>query len=203
MTFELPIWLASASPRRRLLMKEAGFDVCVRPSDLDDADLVRGCASPLQWVVALAWFKARRVADLIRCASDANGRTPGTILAADTVCAHGNRVFGQPRNEHHARNMLLAMRDAVHCTMTGVCLLPLDLSQRLMFVDQTEVRVGRVTDEQIERYLTSGEWRGKAGAYNLNERLADGWPIECTGDPATVMGLPMRRLRRLLPDMRS
>ena len=50
----------------------------------------------------------------------------------------------------------------------------------------------------IYSYVAGGEWRGKAGAYNLSERIQAGWPIECKGDPTTVMGLPMRKLSRLL-----
>jgi predicted house-cleaning NTP pyrophosphatase (Maf/HAM1 superfamily) len=56
------------------------------------------------------------------------------------------------------------------------------------------VRVGHIPDLEIEWYLASGQWRGKAGAYNLSERLTAGWPIEYDGDPGTIMGLPMRKL---------
>ena len=59
------ICLASASPRRRLMLEQAGFEIDIRPSDLDDALLVRQKVSPRQWVMALAWFKARRVAELL------------------------------------------------------------------------------------------------------------------------------------------
>jgi len=54
--------------------------------------------------------------------------------------------------------------------------------------------VGAIDDGRIEAYVWGGDWRGKAGAYNLSERVEAGWPITCEGDPATVMGLPMRRL---------
>jgi len=66
--------------------------------------------------------------------------------------------------------------------------------RRWLVADRAVVRVGPISDEQIEAYVASGEWRGKAGAYNLSERIEAGWPIECLGDPTTVMGLPMRRL---------
>lgn len=68
----------------------------------------------------------------------------------------------------------------------------------ILFTDTARVRVGRIPIAEIESYVASGQWRGKAGAYNLAERLAAGWPIEYEGDPATIMGLPMRRLTRCL-----
>lgn len=194
-----PIWLGSASPRRRLLLSEAGIDVTVSPSDLDDGQLRRGRVTPRQWVMSLAYFKARRVADNLSSSTSA-GELPrqGTILAADTVCVLGDCILGQPADAQDARRMIHAMRDAVHQTMTGVCFLSLAGGPRVMFVDQADVHVGPIPDEQIDRYVESGNWRGKAGAYNLSERIDDGWPIECMGDPATVMGLPMRRLRKLM-----
>jgi septum formation protein len=193
-----PIWLGSASPRRQLLLEEAGIPVHVMPPDIDDAELQRGFVTPEQWVMALAYFKARRVAQLIEAqhptAHRRDSRTAGTVLAADTVCVHREVILGQPRTADHAREMLKAMRDDVHRTITGVCLLPLPVRDRRLCVDVTEVCIGPIPDHRIERYIESGDWRGKAGAYNLSERLADGWPIECRGDTTTVMGLPMNRL---------
>ena len=194
-----PIWLGSASPRRQQLLREAGIQVEVSPSDLDDGGLSPGEVTSRQWVMSLAYFKARRVVELLHRRRAPEDPAPsGTVLAADTVCVHEGRILGQPADAADARRMLLIMRDDVHQTITGVCLLPVEGGPRLMFVDEAEVRVGHVTDEQIEIYVQSGDWRGKAGAYNLAERIAAGWPIQCRGDPATVMGLPMRRLRSLM-----
>ena len=70
--------------------------------------------------------------------------------------------------------------------------------ERLLFTDSSTVEVDRIPSETLDAYLDGGEWRGKAGGYNLVDRVADGWPVRCVGDPDTVMGLPMRRLRPLL-----
>jgi septum formation protein len=76
-----------------------------------------------------------------------------------------------------------------------------------VFRDFAIVTLGDLSDEDIERYLAGEEWRGKAGAYNFSERLNAGWPITCTGDETTVMGLPMnallRRLRRLSGELET
>ena len=60
-------------------------------------------------------------------------------------------------------------------------------------MDRSVVKVGALSDEQIESYLDSEQWQGKAGAYNITERLAAGWPIEFTGDETSIVGLPMTR----------
>ncbi len=205
MTGCMTICLASASPRRRLMLDAAGYDVFVHPSDLDDAHLRRGAVSPVAWVMALAWFKARRVAVMIE-QLDQSARTfelPPVILGADTVCVHDEKILGQPRDEADARRMIELMRNATHCTLTGLCLLDMSSGRRFLARDRAEVAVGDIGDEQIEAYVRSGHWRGKAGAYNLSERLEAGWPIQCRGDPATVMGLPMRKLPQWIERFRS
>ena len=93
-----------------------------------------------------------------------------------------------------ARRMLLTMRDADHEVYTGVALLDARTGMRDLYVDRAIVHVGHISDEAIEEYVASGQWRGKAGAYNLAERLSAGWPITFEGDPGTIMGLPMRTL---------
>jgi septum formation protein len=202
-----PIWLASGSPRRRQMLADAGLDVRVHPPDIDDGALRPGKVFPAQWVMALAYLKARRVGDQLRGRTDrfamwfGNGMKSdqrGLVLGADTVCVAHGEILGQARSAADARRMLHLLRNDTHVTITGVCLIDLASGSRTMFVDQTRVHIGRINDRQIEDYLASGEWKGKAGAYNLSERQAAGWSIEVEGDPGTVMGLPMRRLLRLL-----
>lgn len=196
------------------MLAEAGFAPVVVHPGVDDAEIAPPASAsvrPEHWVMALALLKARAARDGLA----GGGATTGTILAADTVCVTDDRILGQPRDAAHAREMLTLLRNRTHRTMTGVCLLPVAQAidepgaadgppvgrpapWRLLFVDVAPVRVGAVPDQAIERYLQSGDWRGKAGGYNLSERIEAGWPIECLGDPATVMGLPMRRLTPLL-----
>jgi septum formation protein len=194
-----PLWLASRSPRRRRLLAEAGVPVRVRPAEIDDGVLVPGAVSVAYWVAALAYLKGRWVADALLRA----GEGCGTVLAADTVCVHDGCILGQPSSAAHARWMLQAMRDQTHETVTGLCLISLVDRRRWLLVDRAIVRFGLVGDEEIEAYVGSGEWRGKAGAYNLQDRVRAGWPVECRGDPATVMGLPMCRLRPWLTRLRE
>ena len=190
MSLTRPIYLASGSPRRRHLLAEASIAVEVAPPDVDDGLLRPDGVAPEAWVIAMAFLKGRRVADRLR----EEGVTEGTVLAADTMCVQDGLVQGQPADVEHARRMLEAFRDSRHVTMTGVCLIDLGTGERSLFVDRSEVIIGDVSDDELEAYLASAGWQGKAGAYSLQDRIDAGWPIECRGDPATVMGLPMRRL---------
>jgi len=190
--------LASRSPRRKQMLEEAGFTVRTTPPDLDDGVLRPGRVTPEQWVMALAYLKARRVREMMTATGSLH--IDEIIVGADTVCVVDQQILGQPRDAEHARQMLRALRRRDHRTLTGVCLIQRKDGRwrNRHFVDAATVRIGDVTSAQIENYLQSGDWRGKAGAYNLSERIEAGWPIECLGDPTTVMGLPMRRLTPML-----
>jgi septum formation protein len=182
--------LASGSPRRRELLEAAGFAPEVLESDLDDGRLRPGRVDPIHFVVASAWFKARRVLERYRLRG-------AIVLAADTVCLDGDRILGKPSDAADAAAMLRRLRGAVHRATTGVCVIDAD-GRRRLFSDAALVSMGPIDDDAIDSYVASGAWRGKAGGYNLAERIAEGWPIRCDGDPTSVMGLPMRRVVPLL-----
>jgi septum formation protein len=185
-----PLVLASASPRRLQLLRTAGFEPRVIESDLDDADVVPGRVSPEALVMALAWFKAQRA------------RWRGTpadavVLAADTMCVHAGELLGKPRDSAQAADMLRAMRGRAHRVVTGVALVAEGIA-RVIALDSATVHLGAVADDEIDNYVRSGQWRGKAGGYNYSERVHAGWPLSCDGDPTGVMGLPMVRVVPLL-----
>jgi septum formation protein len=143
-------------------------------------------------VEALAAFKAARVTRML----GDEGERDAVVVAADTLCFDGSRPVGKPRDEAEAGAFLRAWRGRPHRTVTGVCVLA--DGRRTLFSDLATVEVGDLDDGEIDRYVAGGGWRGKAGGYNLAERLAAGWPIRCEGDPTSVMGLPMQRVVPLL-----
>ena len=191
MTMAGPIVLASRSPRRRQLLEEARWPVRIEVPDVDDGLLDCGETPADEWVSALAVFKATATAIMLEERGDLE---PCTILGADTVCVLDGSVIGQPPDRAAARAMLESFVGVPHDVLTGVCLIDHPGGERTVFVDRSVVRWGTLDSDVIEAYLDTEQWRGKAGAYNLADRVADGWPIECEGDPTTVMGLPMRRL---------
>ncbi len=183
--------LASQSPRRRSLLTEAGIAHEALHPGVDDGTLAQGLVTPEQWVKALAYLKAAAGAG--RAAGDG---TPALVIGADTVCVKDGRVLGQPKDADDARRILRTLENGTHEVLTGVALLPVRLGSpetfdRELFVDRATVHVGDIGTERIEQYIASGQWKGKAGAYNLSERLDAGWPIRYEGDPSTIMGLPM------------
>lgn len=192
---EKPVWLASSSPRRRILLDEAGLSYRLLMPRVDDGTLVRSGQSPDHWVVEVARWKARAALEQLREADEAPA---GTILAADTMCVDGDLALGKPRDAVHARAMIEHLADAEHITMTGVCLLWARDGVEETWCDRTIVRIGHLNSEEVESYVSSRAWEGKAGGYNLSERIDAGWPIEVIGDPTTVMGLPMERLKARL-----
>lgn len=178
--------LASQSPRRRALLSAAGVAHAARAPGVDDAELEPAPGvDPAWWVMGLAHLKAR--------AGAAEGDA-ALVLGADTVCVRQGRVIGQPRDEREARGMIEGMAGGAHEVITGVALLEPASGRRVVFADRAQVRVGAIARDEIEAYVASGEWRGKAGGYNLMERVGAGWPIAWEGDETTIMGLPMRRL---------
>lgn len=150
---------------------------------------MRGSISPEAWVVALAYLKAEST----RRALDTNLLEKTVVLGADTVVVKEGEVIGQPRDQKEALAIIQRLMDGSHVVLTGVALLVPGLPREL-FTDAAHVRVGSIDDHAVAAYIESGDWTGKAGAYNLEERLAAWWPIEFEGDPSTIMGLPMRAL---------
>lgn len=175
------------------MLREAGIEHDAAHPGIDDGGLTPGRVTPEQWVAALAYLKARSA--LLGGAT----RAP-IVLGADTMVVSDRGVMGQPVDEVDAERMLRALRDAEHDVVTGVALVDAGTGRRMMFADRTRVRVGRISDAQIAEYVASGLWRGKAGAYNLAERMEAGWPITVEGDPGTVMGLPVRVLGRRIAE---
>jgi len=129
------------------------------------------------------------------------------VRGADTACVRSGRTFGTPRDRAEAGAMLRALRGGPHEVITGVALVDPLSGRRWVFRDTAVVDLGAITDAQVDDYVASDAWSGKAGAYNLSERLAAGWPLTCVGDQTTVMGLPMlallRRLRRLSVELET
>ncbi len=193
------VLLASRSPRRRLMLEQAGIEYDVVDSGVDDGHMTAGRVGAEQWVVALAYLKAAaaltRLGDRRRVVPSERGEV---VLGADTVVADDGAIIGQPADRADAERTLRRLVNGEHDVLTGVAILDVDTGRRDLFFDRAHVTVGPVSDAEVHVYLDSGQWRGKAGAYNLAERLQAGWPITVEGDPGTVMGLPMARLAERL-----
>jgi septum formation protein len=173
--------LASASPRRRDLLGGVGFEVIIRPADVEE--LTEGL-SPRDLVIANAEMKALSVAAV----------TPGDlVLGADTIVVLDGEILGKPRDLAHAAEMLARLGGRVHEVLTGVCLLRGGAVSRCSFVESTRVSFRALDETIIANYLAEIDPLDKAGAYAAQEdqgRLIEG--IE--GSLENVIGLPVARV---------
>ena len=186
------IVLASGSPRRQELLRRAGVEIRVVPPLIDEPSHRPDCLSPRQWAEALSHFKARCVA--------AMGYWDKCVLAADTICALGQRVLGKAADADEARQMLHDLSRNPHQVITGVTVLcP---GKRLIASDSTTVTMRPMTDDEIDAYVDSGEWIGKAGAYAIQE-TADRYVDHIDGSFTNVVGLPMELVLEMLERARE
>jgi septum formation protein len=201
------IYLASTSPRRAGLLRDAGYAFEQVDPAFDDSGVDLHTAATPRAAEALAYLKAASVADRAAMLGE-----PGVIVGSDTIVTLGNRQYGKPDDLDHARAMLGELTGRTHQVVTAVALIETPraladadddaadrLPRQVLFHAVASVTIGRLDDADFEAYLASGQWRGKAGGYNLAE-LRDHWPFEIDGDPTTVVGLPMRALGRHLQD---
>jgi septum formation protein len=198
--------LASRSPRRLSLLTDAGFDVTqIDPPFADPAEpATHAHLSAEQWAADLALHKAR---SLFPQSGAAWPHSSAVVLGADTIVvdSKGNWL-GQPPDRDAANRILSALLGKSHRVITGVALLLTDDRGNVLteatFADTATVHMGTLKPSEITAFLDSAGWRGKAGAYNLFERIEAGWPITFEGDPTTIVGLPMKKitpeLRRML-----
>jgi septum formation protein len=185
--------LASGSPRRRELLATAGYEFEVIAPDESVECGVCSQNGPAGLVADLAFRKASAVRQLVRELGGEDGRV---LVAADTVAELDGFVLGKPQDEEHARGMLQQLRGRAHRVLTGVCVWPPDCAEPRIEVAVTKLVMDPLSDEAIEDYLATGEWRGKAGSFGYQDRLA--WVHIEEGSESNVVGLPMELLAEML-----
>jgi septum formation protein len=184
--------LASGSPRRVTLINQAGIEPdALRPANVDETpkrgELPRACAN------RLARAKAEAAMQLVRDDEDLKG---AFILAADTVVAVGRRILPKAELLDEAAQCLRLLSGRNHRVHTAVCLVTPNEAFRQRLVE-TRVRFKRLSEEDIEAYLASGEWRGKAGGYAA-QGIAGSFIVKIVGSYSNVVGLPLYEATTLL-----
>jgi len=184
--------LASGSPRRLALLAQIGVDPdSVLPADVDETPS-RG-ESPRGLAQRLAAEKATRSAGV---AAKAPELAPCLTLAADTVVCVGRRILPKCDIRNEAEACLRLLSGRAHRVYTGLALhTPGGILRRRLV--ETRVRFKRLSGEEIEAYLTTGEWRGKAGGYAV-QGLAGGFVVRLVGSYTNVVGLPLAETCALL-----
>ncbi len=196
--------LASASPRRRDLLAQAGYAFDVIPAEVPEDP--RPGETPIGYVLRLAREKAEAVAASPEFRTFARSQQePMLILGADTtVVAPNGEILGKPEDDAHATRMLRLLAGATHQVVTGVALLapkePSPVAE--VAAEVTWVTMLTPSEEDIARYIATGEPRGKAGAYAIQGRAAR-WIPRIEGCYFNVVGLPLALVASMIEGVES
>jgi septum formation protein len=178
--------LASASPRRLALLELIGLKPdLVAPTDIDETPLKKEL--PRQLALRLAVEKGRAAR---------TRQSDSYVLSADTVVACGRRILPKAETEQEARDCFDLLSGRGHDVLTGVAVLAPDGREASRLVE-TRVTFKRLSKEEIEGYIASGEWRGKAGGYGIQGH-AGAFATHLSGSYPSVMGLPLYETACLL-----
>jgi septum formation protein len=182
--------LASASPRRKELLTQAGYEFKVIPANIPEER--RPNEDPTAFVARLAQEKAQAVFDLL-----SNGSPEDTVivLGADTIVVTPEGILGKPQDAEDASRMLRQLSGRTHEVITGVCLISREHLQ--VVAETTAVTMREITEAEIAAYLASGEPMDKAGAYAIQGYPAR-WIPRIEGCYFNVVGLPIARVAEML-----
>jgi septum formation protein len=179
--------LASASPRRRELLESLGLILRIVPADIDESP--RDGEAAGDYVRRIAGSKCDRVAEILSADSEAAAALP--IVGADTTVIVDGEILGKPGDEVEARRMLLRLAGRRHDVTTAY-----RVRRGARTVDRavtTAVSIRALQPTEIDAYVASGEWRGKAGGYAV-QGIAGAFVTELRGSHTNVIGLPLAEL---------
>ena len=195
------IILASASPRRKELLEQIGltFDICPAKGEEVITKTV-----PAEVVKELASQKAKEVAGMVKSYEEKHEElmTPQDIMVigADTIVAYEDQILGKPKDEEDAYRMLSMLSGNTHSVYTGVSIILLGASGKageLNFYEKTDVVMRQMDENEIRRYIATGEPMDKAGAYGIQGKCAI-FIDKIDGDYNNVVGLPIAAIYREL-----
>ena len=186
-----PVILASASPRRRQLLSDAGYEFTVVEPDVDESAFATDGMTACEYAEMLALAKAKSVAP---------GYPDALVIGADTVADFAGEIIGKPNDAEDAERITSKLFSAPHKVITGLAIVRLRDQTEIVRSDSTTVYPKPMTASQIAEHIQSGTWRDKAGAYAIQE-TGDEFVERIEGSLTNVMGLPMELLQSLLAGM--
>jgi septum formation protein len=181
------IILASASPRRRQLLAEAGYKFTVVVSQIDESIFSTDKISSAEYAKQLALAKANDVADK---------HPDSVVIGADTVVDFQGQIIGKPRDAKHAEEITRMLFSKPHKVITGLALICKSRNLKIVEAETTVVYPRKLTDAQIAGHIDSGIWQNKAGAYSISDN--DPFVDHIDGSLTNVMGMPMELFKKLL-----
>ncbi len=176
------IILASNSQWRAQLLSDWGFDFEVKPTDTDEEQEKNSITDPKNLVETLALKKYQACH---------NQYPDHIILAADTVVAFNNQIIGKPLDRQDAKHIISSLAGQTHQVWTGVCI------NGEVFSEVSNVTFAPMNENQLEAYLDTNEWQGKAGGYQVQKSIKP-YVKAIDGDINTVIGLPQKTQEKLI-----
>ena len=178
--------LASNSPRRSVLLKSLGYHFDIVPPGIVEG--IHDNILPTELVQKLAFLKA----------SDVAGRVcDAVIVSADTIIAHEKGILGKPKDVSDARRILSILSNSEHDVISGVCVMASPSRKKMLRIERTHIKMKNIKDEEIDRYILTGEPMDKAGAYAIQGE--GGKFIEkIDGSYSNAVGLPLELLQEML-----
>jgi len=186
---DVPLILASSSPRRRQLLSDAGYTFTVMPPS-EAAESVSEDDAGLLAAELVAKLAVQKADDVAR-------RTQrGIVVACDTVAECQGQILGKPAGRDDARRMLELLRGQEHQVYSGLCLWRRPDDEQRLQIEVTKLVMDPISESDLEQYLDSRQWEGKAGAFGYQDGLD--WVHVVEGSESNVVGLPMELLAQML-----
>jgi len=194
----MPIVLASASPRRQELLKNAGIEFVVKPANIPEVRHKN--EAPQTFAERMAREKARAVWTMSKGECILGADTVVIVGATGVSPVHPELILGKPLDEQDAARMLRLLSHRKHQVITGVCLKGSDFED--VRSETTAVHFSALTDANIRSYIATGEPMDKAGAYAI-QGMASRWISRIEGDYSNVVGLPVALVLQMLREHRA
>ncbi len=180
--------LASASPRRKKLLEQAGCKFKVVVSDVNESGFHQGQREVAEYAKILALAKAENVAAKY---------SDKFVIAADTVADFDGEIIGKPACKTDAERIIRKLFSRPHEVITAVAIVNKTAGINIVDADRTTVYPKKLTETQIAAYLDTGRWKGKAGAYGI-QQIGDKFVEKIDGSISNVVGMPMELFEKML-----
>ena len=183
----LPIYLASRSPRRRKLLKQLGIKFKSFSVNLDEK--INGGEKPVNLVKRLSIEKLELARKKIKS---------GLIITADTIVVLNNKIIGKPTNKKEAVQYLKLLSGKQHIVFTGFAVMNIPANKIIVDYEKTEIKFRKLEDDEINDYVLSGSPLDKAGAYGIQDDFGAVFVEKINGCYYNVVGLPLTKLYQVL-----
>lgn len=179
--------LASESPRRKILLANSGYRFQVIPSNIDESKFPQDTGS-VEYAKKLALAKANDIA---------KKHPQSLVMGADTVVDCKGKIIGKPRDAEDAEKITRLLFSTPHSVITGLAIVRIEDDLQIVEAETTVVYPVMLTEQQIADHIKNGNWKGKAGAYGIQE-TGDRFVEKIEGSFTNVIGLPMELVEKLL-----